>query len=133
MAELLRRFVWIAFVCAAIAYGSYLALGSAVEAEASGANVPVLIRDKVAPGEHHLSGMLMVSSVCDELSVRTEYIDKATYALRFKTWRDPAVECEGGQTPRAFNAVLFAPAAGVQFIATLDDRSFPIAVLPTVD
>ncbi|OGG53216.1 hypothetical protein A2851_02805 [Candidatus Kaiserbacteria bacterium RIFCSPHIGHO2_01_FULL_53_29] len=132
MGEIIQRIVWFAIVASACAYATFLVAGSIVNAQASGAYEPILIRDELAPGAHHLSGMIMVPTPCDELTVRTETLSISTYVLVFNTWHEPTVTCAQDETPRYFRAVLFAPAAGVQFSATLDGVGLPIVVLPVV-
>ena len=130
MGEVIGRLLWFIIVASAAAYVSYLIVGSIIETNSSQAAAPVLINDSLEPGVHHLSGMIMVPSSCYELSVRTEELSPTLYGLFFKTWRDPAIPCSKDSVPRAFRAILFAPAVGVDFIATLDDTPFTIAVVP---
>ncbi len=132
MSAIISRMMWFFVVAIVLAYASYLVAGSIVHAQASGENLPVVVRDELGAGIHHLSGMVMVATPCDELSVRVEEISRSVYALLFKTWHEPSVECALDPTPRYFRTVLFAPAAGVEFTATLDGAGFPIVVLPTL-
>jgi hypothetical protein len=132
MMDILRQMIWFIIVAGAVAYASFLVAGSLVSAQAAGAASPIMVRDELGPGSHQLSGMIMVPSSCDELSVRAETVSSSTYSLLFQTWQDPAVNCSSDEVPRAFHAVLFAPAAGVDFTATLDGKDIPILVLPSV-
>lgn len=132
MVDMVRRLVWFGVVSTAFAYVFFLVIGSIVHAQAARAYDPVLVRDEVGPGIHRLSGMVMVPSRCDQLSVHTDALSSTTYTLRFTTWREPSVTCEDEEIPRAFREVVFAPAAGVQFIATLNGRSLSVAVVPVV-
>ena len=129
---MLWRMMWFFFVAAVISYAAYLVAGSIVTAQESGAYEPILIRDELAPGRHYLSGMVMVASPCDQLALRTETLSSSTYMLLFKTWHEPSVPCSEHQTPRTFHATLFAPAAGVEFGATLDGAGLPIVVIPVI-
>lgn len=129
MSELVSRMLWFTVVSVAVAYASYLVAGSIVNAQSSDAYRPVIIRDELGAGVHHLSGMVMVPSPCHELSVRTESPTPYVHTLVFSTWREPSVECKNNEMPRYFQAVLFAPAAGVTFTATLDDAGLPIEVI----
>lgn len=128
----ISRLCWFVVIAVAIAYAISLALGSIVNAQESGVNDPVVIRDELRANQHSLSGMVMVPTPCDELSVRTESLSKTNFAILLKTWHEPSVNCGDEATPRTFETVLFAPAAGVTFTATLDDKEFPIAVIPIV-
>lgn len=132
MGDLLSRLAWFAIVTVAISYAAFLFSGSIISAQLSGINNPVVIRDELGPNSHHLYGMVMVPTPCDELFVRTETVSTSTYELLFETWREPSVTCAEEETPRSFRAVLFAPAAGVNFLATLDGTDLPVAVLPTI-
>ena len=130
MYEMFSRVVWFFVVASAVAYATYLVAGSIVNAQASDAYRPVVIRDELGPGVHHLSGMVMVPTLCHELTLRTEEVSATAYALLFRTWREPSMDCASEEVPRYFRAVLFAPAAGVEFIATLDGAGLPIVVMP---
>ncbi|MDP2648973.1 MAG: hypothetical protein U1D26_02155 [Patescibacteria group bacterium] len=129
MNEAIRGLVWFGIAASIAAYASYLLAASFVEANA--ANTPVLIRDELGPNVHHLSGMVMVPASCYELSVRTEAVSDTVLGLVFTTWKEPSVDCSPDQVPRAFRAILFAPAVGVNFIATMDGAPLEIAVIPT--
>jgi hypothetical protein len=129
MREFVSHVGWFIVVAIVVAYLFHLIGGGIVTAQASGAYDPTLIRDEVKPNEHHLSGMIMVPDSCDELSVDTEALSSVDYALVFKTWHEPSVPCAHEPTPRAFHAVVFAPAAGVNFTATLDGASLSIATV----
>ncbi len=122
--------MWFFVATSLVSYGSYLVAGSIVHARAAGTYDPVVIRDVLGPGIHRLSGMIMVPTPCDQLSVRTHAVSSSTYMLVFKTWREPSVNCDTIEMPRPFHETVFAPATGVEFVATLDGASIPILVLP---
>jgi len=126
------QLAWFAIVSIIIAYVVYIVASSVVNAQAAGLNEPVLVRDELRPGEHELSGMVMVPSPCDELAVQTRQISTTQYSLDFTTWREPSIACSDDRTPRDFQTSLFAPAAGVYFVATLDGQALPIGVVPLV-
>ncbi len=132
MTETLSRLLWFTIVASAIAYVTYLIAGNIVNAQAADLYRPVIIRDELGQGVHHLSGMVMVPSPCDELSVRTEEITQSSYMLVFRTWREPSMECADEEMPRYFRAQLFAPSVGITLTASLDGKSFPIEVLPVL-
>lgn len=132
MREIIQRMLWFTIVASAIAYAVYLAAGSIVNAQASGAYEAVIIRDELAAGQHQLSGMIMVPTPCDQLSVHTQTLSSSQFMLVFTTWHESSVMCAADTTPRYFRATLFAPAAGVDFAATLDGAGLPIVVMPTV-
>lgn len=132
MGVIISRMLWFFVVASVISYATYLMAGSIVNARASQKNQPVIIRDELRPGEHHLSGMIMVPTPCDELSVRTEAVSSSTFTLVFRTWHEPSVTCSSDEVPRYFRTFLFAPATGVRFTATLDGAGFPIFVMPAL-
>ncbi len=132
MGAIISRMLWFFVVASVLAYAVYLVAGSIVHAQESRENQPIIVRDELGPGAHHLSGMIMVPTPCDQLSVRTEALANFTYVLVFRTWREPSVICEMNEVPRYFRTVLFAPSAGVTFIATLDGVGFPIIVEPAL-
>lgn len=130
MSELLRHLVWFFIVASAVAYSIFLVAGSFITANAVDATRIVQARDELGPGEHHLSGIVMVPTSCTELSVRTEKISDTSYNLAFTTWQEPSVQCTVDDTPRPFRAILFAPAAGIKILGTLDDAPLTIVVIP---
>ena len=132
MAEIIRRMVWFAAIAGIISYATYIVAGTLVQADAAGSNEPVVIRDELRPGAHHLSGMVMVPSPCDQLSVKIEMIAPGTYAIIFTTWHEPSVACPDEEMPRHFRIPLAAPSAGITFTATLDGRNLSIMVIPEV-
>lgn len=131
MIDLIRRLVWFFIVASAVAYAIFLVAGNAIYTQALGQSRVVLVRDHLKAGEHHLSGMVMVPYTCEQLSVRTEGVDVHTIHLHFNTWKEPNVDCSREDTPRAFRAVVFAPAVGVSFTATLNGEPLQLAVTPS--
>lgn len=132
MLDMLRRLVWFGIVSTTFAYAFLLIAGSVVSAQAARLYDPVILRDELSPGAHHLSGMVMVPSRCDQLTLHTEMLSTTTYALLFTTWREPSVTCEEEEVPRAFREVVFAPAANVRFVASLDGKPFSVVVIPVL-
>ena len=119
--------LWLLTVIFSVSYVSHLYLASIAHSEAIEAG-PVIIRDNLRSGEHHLSGMVTVSSPCDLLSVNAKKLSWNTYVLDFTSWNEPAILCEETPVPRSFNTTIFAPSIGISFIATLDGKPFPIIV-----
>ena len=122
--------LWFIVVACVVAYCTYLVAGSIVNAQASSEYQPILVRDELGAGVHHLSGMIMVPTPCHELILRTEKLSETAHVLSFRTWEEPSRKCERQEVPRHFRTVLFAPSAGVEFIATLAGVGLPITVLP---
>ncbi len=133
MGEILRRLTWFLILGIAVSYGTYLFLGNAIQVDASGSATPIVIRDQLERGIHHLSGMVQVSSLCKELSVHPVQVDTNTYMLDFSTWEEPSVPCPKEDTPRSFRSTVFAPSVGVSFIARIDEVPLRIAVYPVID
>ncbi len=132
MRDTLFRLVWFTIVACVLSYVVFVVTGRFVFALASGENEPTVIRDELSPGSHHLFGMIMVPSTCDELQEHLQAISDYMYELQFTTWQDSSVPCDNQRTPRAFHEALFAPAVGVDFVATLDGAPLPITVQPFV-
>lgn len=130
MADMARRLAWFFIVASAVSYACFLILGSTIQARADSDARTVFIRDVREAGVHRLSGMVMVQSTCADLYVRAEQHSNTNYGLVFSTWEQPALECARESVPRAFNAIVFAPAVGVHFTATLDGKPLPIVVVP---
>lgn len=129
MASVFYRALWIVLAACAVAYASYLLLGSVLARAETYA--PVLVRDELGPNSHRLTGMVDVPASCDELTVRTEELTNDSFMLVFTTWREPSVPCATGPVPRPFHAVVFAPAVGISFSAALNGAPVDVVVLPT--
>jgi hypothetical protein len=80
-----------------------------------------------------MSGVVMVQSTCSELSITAQQISPIAYKLAFATWEEPNVPCDRTPTPRSFHTIVFAPAVGVVFIGTMDDRAIPLVVTPVIE
>ncbi len=133
MMETLRRLVMFFFFACAVSYAIFLVTGRAINAAALDESRTVLVRDSLKPGVHFLSGIVMVHRTCADLSVRSSKIDTGIYQLTFTTWEDPSIECVTDDTPRSFRTAVAAPAAGVQFIASLDGEPLRLSVYQLVD
>jgi hypothetical protein len=132
MGDITRHLLWFVAVASVVAYSVYLLIGSVVNAHASGISAPVVVRDQLSRGAHDLSGMIVVPSTCEEVSVTSKKSDDSNYVLVFDTWEDPAIPCPDLMTPRVFRTTIFAPSVGVNFAAVLDGIPLPIAVYPMV-
>lgn len=128
MGEIIRRLVWFFFVASIGSYAVFLLVGGTIHAEAIDLSRVVQVRDVLKPGVHALSGMVMVSRTCDELVVATQEISATVHKLEFKTWQQPSIPCITEDVPRSFRASVVAPAAGVDFIATLNDLPLTVVV-----
>ncbi len=128
MSDMVSRLVW--FFCAAClgSYAIFLLAGSTIHAHAVDQSRIVEVRDVLKPHMHALSGMVMVPKTCDQLTITTEEISPTTHKLVFTTWQLPSVPCKVEDVPRAFRAVVLAPAAGIEFIATLDEMPLTVVV-----
>lgn len=132
MKGILTRMGWFTAVAVAMSYMTYFVAGNFVSANAAAINDPVIARDVIGPNTHRLSGIIFVPSPCDQLSVGTFKSSANTFELVFKTWHEPSVTCKDDLTPRSFDVLLYAPAAGVYFAATLDSRPLPFDVTPVL-
>ena len=131
MGYVVTRFVWFLIIASVIAFGSLYIIENYILSN-YGTAPKVLVRDVIKPGEHSLSGMIMVPSLCDWLAVETSQIEEKTYELTFKTWKEPYRDCEHASVPRFFQATVFGPATGINFVATLDGKPLLISVVPTI-
>ena len=124
------RMVWFLVAASIIAYAVYLLVGSMQYAEISGESQPITIVDDLRIGEHHLSGMLVVASSCDQITLHTETVSTSTnvYKLVFRTIREDSVDCTPGSMPRYFRTKVSAPSAGSTFVATLDGKNLPMTI-----
>ena len=93
---------------------------------------PILIRDDVYPGVHHLSGTMPVPLSCDDLAVHVVQVTQYSYRIVFETWQNPALTCYKAQTTRDFTVIAFAPTTGTAFAATFDDKPIAVAVVQNV-
>ena len=133
MGERVRQLVWFCVVASVVAYSTYLFVGSATNTADPNSSQTVTVHDAIEPGVHRLYGLVMVPSPCDQVSVRAETGDAQMYVLVFQTWHvEAAATCPPEATPREFNAVVEAPAAGVRFVATLNGKSIPISLEPSI-
>jgi hypothetical protein len=124
------RILWFGIIATASAYIVYLTFGGIFEVKDKQV---VKLRDDMRAGQHVLTGIVMVSSPCDELSAQTVALSPTVYAINLHTWYDPSVKCEKKDTPRNFRTIAFAPAYGVQFVVFLDGELLPfdlISVIP---
>ncbi|HUO50504.1 MAG TPA: hypothetical protein VMU25_03010 [Candidatus Paceibacterota bacterium] len=128
--DMLRRMVWFGIVTVFVCYAIFFVLGQFVNIE-FGLQKPIAIRDDISPGVHLLSGIVTVSSPCDQLSLETHMVASGTYELVFGTWQEPAVTCTNETTAREFQTVVFAP-LDVSFVATVDGSNYPTAVVQRI-
>ncbi|MDO8521900.1 MAG: hypothetical protein Q7S08_01270 [bacterium] len=127
----LMRLVWFSIIAIAISFVISLVLGKIQYAESKGRSI-VVIRDLISPGLHDLSGMIEVPKVCDEISVKAEQINPASYYLDFRTWEVPYRDCDEEGIPRVFHTTVIAPGAGVEFRAGLNGKPFSVIVLSEI-
>jgi hypothetical protein len=126
--ELLWRLVVIAAVITVATYGIYLFFAGMISAESSEGPRIVAI-DQVSPGEHDLSGVVVVPSVCHGLSVNTRKISVSEYHLFFQTWQEPTRICPDEPDTKPFRTTVYAPSVGVTFTATLDGEPIALQVI----
>jgi hypothetical protein len=127
-----RSIVWFVLILL-VGFGATLIVANEVVRANLKPIKPILIRDKVGVGSHILSGVVPVSSSCDEVIVYTDKISDSLYAIIFTTWREPYISsCVERELSREFRAVIFAASIGVSFTATLNGEPIPIAVIPEI-
>lgn len=129
---ILRSLVWLLLILV-VGLGSTSIVANAVVGAQAKSQRVVIVRDGIGAGSHTLSGTIPVASVCDEVTVTTERMSSTTYALRFKTWREPSIpSCTLQEATREFHAVVFASSFGVSFSASINGEPIRIAVIEEV-
>ncbi len=128
--EVMWQFLWLMTLGIAISYASYLFFGSIIMAGAEGKQAEIAAIDVIKPGEHHVSGVVLVPSQCHELSVTAYKLSETAYQLVFKTWPEPARDCARGAVTKPFKTVIFAPSFGLSFSAILDDEPVSLSLIP---
>lgn len=128
--EVVWQFLWLMTLGIAISYASYLFLGSIIMAGAAGTPPEIAAIDVIKPGEHHVSGVVLVPSQCHELSVTARKLSETAYQLVFKTWPEPARDCPRGAVTKPFETVIFAPSVGLSFSAIVDEKPVLLELLP---
>lgn len=132
MLRIAWRLFYFALLASALAYVVYLIGGATIYAQEELRQRTVWVRDHVSPNMHRLAGMVTLPSSCMELTVKTVQLSPSAFTLIFETWEHPYVECEHVPTRVAFHEIVFAPALGITFIATLDGKPLPIIVAPVL-
>lgn len=129
---ILRSLVWL-FLILTVGLGSTSIVANAVVASQAKNQRVFIVRDGIGAGSHTLSGTIPVSSSCEEVTVTTERTSSTTYALRFKTWKEPSIPtCADQEATRQFHAVVFASSYGITFGATVNGEPIRIAVIEDV-
>mgnify|MGYP001596961820 CR=1 FL=1 len=132
MGEVLRRMFTFAVAASVVAYLVYMIAGASIYAQVEAKEKTVWVRDQISPSAHHLSGLVTVKSSCTELSEKIEQLSLLLYKLKFTTWEHPNTECTDYPVQKQFYEIVFAPAVGVHFIATIDGASLPLIVVPYI-
>jgi hypothetical protein len=132
MDEALHRAGWIVVAVVLGAYATFLVTDQVFNSHTA-SSTPIVIRDIMQKGQHHLYGKIYVPSSCDEIQLTVNTIGINKYELAFTTWAEPSAVCSDLGAEQPFDTVVFAPAIGTEFTATLDKVPLPIAVYPTVD
>ncbi len=132
MSDLLRRIFIYALVSTLLAYLIFMVIGATIYAQADEKVKTVWVRDEISPNTHHIAGLVTVASSCTELTEKTEQLSPVLYKLTFTTWEHPNTECLKEPVQKEFYEIVFAPAVGVHFIATIDDQPLPLIVVPYV-
>lgn len=132
MTEVTRRLFAFVIALSIIAYLVFMLAGASIYARTQDEKRTVWIRDEITPDTHRLSGLITVPSSCTELYETVEMLSPLFYKIKFKTWEHPNTECLHEPVQKQFYEIVFAPAIGVHFIATLDDVPMPILVVPYI-
>ena len=120
---------WYVICGTAVTYAFFLFTGSFPASNVE--HAPTIVRNRTEGNAHYLTGEVIVESDCDQLMMSSEKAGWNIYILRFRTWVEPSVHCVKTPTARPFSITVYAPPNNSRFIATLDDKSFPIVVVPS--
>lgn len=132
MLDLARRIFLYVLAAVVLAYLLLTIVGATIYASVDEKVPTVWVRDEIGPNAHHLAGLITVKSSCTELYEKTVQLSPVLYVLTFTTWEHPNTECTKDPVQKEFYEIIFAPAVGMHFIATLDGVSLPIIVVPYV-
>ena len=132
MTDVMRRVLIFTLTAVALSYLVFVLAGASIYARADDKTNTVWVRDEISPNTHHLAGLVTVPSSCTELNEKTEQLSPVLFKLEFSTWEHPNTECLHEPVQKEFYEIIFAPAVGVHFIATLDGATLPIIVVPYV-
>ncbi len=131
MFEAVRRTFTFTIGAMLVSYVIFMLIGATLYARADEQSRAVWIRDEITPNTHRIAGLIPVPSSCSELTEKTERLSPVVFKLKFTTWENPTIgKCSGDVSQRQFYDIVFAPAIGVHFIATIDDVPIPIIVVP---
>jgi hypothetical protein len=126
---ILRSCVWVVLILV-VGLGSTALVANAVVSAQDQSQRILIVRDRIGVGSHTLSGIISLASSCDEVAVVTDRISSTTYALRFKTWREPSIQsCIQQESARQFYAVVFASSYGVSFRASINGEPIRVSVI----
>ena len=112
-----------------VAYTAHVFFGSIIFAAAEENTNAIVLRDTYKNEQHNLSGIVMVPSICHDLTVRAKDIDARSTAIILETWEQPfATECDKTPTPRAIHVTAFGP-EGLELHGIMDGNWVPLAIV----
>lgn len=129
MDEVFWRVLWVALAATLVTYVSIIFFGSVASDPPEEKDKPIVVTDRVSVGIHRLSGIVPVSSDCDRLTVNVRDLGAFHYHVDFSSWREPSRDCPLKTAYQSFYAVVFAPALGVQFEASLDNTPLDLQIV----
>ncbi len=131
MDDALKRAGWIIVLVIAGSYFTF-AMADFVFNRTNSSTRPTVIRDIQYGDEHHLTGVILVPSTCDQIKVSPHDLGENSFHLEFTTWDEPSVKCFNAPAERFFDTVVFAATSSVRFKATLNKKEIPIAVFSSI-
>ena len=126
MDDMFWRLLWLIAAVTLITYATFLFFGSILRDEPLRA--PILVTDRVGDGTHHLTGTIPVSSSCHQVSVQVRETESFRYHIDFVTWYEPFRTDCAKDSAHTFYALVFAPALGVEFSASIDEKPLELEI-----
>lgn len=129
MDEFWWQTLWMATATVVIAYPTMLFIGGLSPTHEY--ERAVIALNEIDGTTHTLTGTLVVPSECHGLEARVVETEAATstYHILFTTWQEPYRDCPRASALKRFRVVLFAPAEGTNFTASLDGTALQLHVV----
>ena len=130
MDDMFWRMMVITFASVLVASASFLLFKTILIPEPDPKEDPIVVTDTVGKGTHNLTGILPVPSNCHSLSVSVREVGLFQYQLTFLTRPEPSrTDCVDETAYQTFYALVFAPALGAHFTATLDETPLDFKIV----
>jgi len=88
-----------------------------------------IVTDRIDHDVHHLSGRMIIPSLCHSLAVSVTQEAPHHIHIGFTTSPEPYRDCEQKPVWKRFHTVAFAPAVGTTFTASLDSKPITLNII----